>query len=118
MQSLDDIDPSELSTMGLAVICLATYGHGAFPKNCQAFLAELQKPKEAGWLKDLKYCVFGLGDSSYYFFNYTAKLVDARMAELGAQRIVPTMFGDDGDEDKFETKFSEWIPTVWQAMGT
>jgi sulfite reductase alpha subunit-like flavoprotein len=118
VQSLDDIDPSELPTMGFVVIALATCGQGVFPKNSQAFWAELQKPKEAGFLKDLKYCVFGLGDSSYYFFNYTAKLVDARMAELGASRIVPTMYGDDGDEDKFETKFNEWIPTVWKALGT
>jgi len=118
VQALDDLDPSELPTLGLVVLPIATCGQGAFPKNCQAFWSELQKPKEAGWLKDLKYCVFGLGDSSYYFFNHCAKLVDARMTELGAQRIVPTMYGDDGDEDKFETRFNEWIPTVWSALGT
>jgi len=118
VQALDDVDPNELPTMGFVVLLLSTCGQGAFPKNSQLFWAELQKPKDQGWLKDLKYCIYGLGDSSYYFFNYTAKVVDARIAELGGKRIVPTLFGDDGDEDKFETKYNEWIPTVWQALGT
>jgi len=118
VQALDDIDPSELPELGFVVITISTSGQGAFPRNSSLFWQELQKEKPEGWLKNLKYAVFGLGDSTYYFFCQTAKLIDARFAELGAQRVVPLGIGDDGEEDKFETGFNNWIPSVWSKLGT
>ena len=62
--------------------------------------------------------VFGLGDSTYYFYCHTAKLMDARLAELGAQRMLPLGIGDDGDEDAFHTGFSAWAPKLWAELKT
>lgn len=118
VQAMDDTDPSELPDLGFVVFCVSTCGQGAWPRNSQILWEELQKERSNEWLKDLKYAVFGLGDSSYYFFNYTAKCIDARLSELGAKRVVPLGTGDDGDEDRFETGFSEWIPNVWSTLGT
>ena len=47
------------------------------------------------YLKDVKYAVFGLGDSGYLYFNEAAKRIDERMAQLGAKRIIPIGMGDD-----------------------
>eukprot|EP00996_Jenningsia_fusiforme_P000246 NODE_11_length_5703_cov_380.525822_g9_i0.p1 GENE.NODE_11_length_5703_cov_380.525822_g9_i0~~NODE_11_length_5703_cov_380.525822_g9_i0.p1 ORF type:complete len:1811 (-),score=360.20 NODE_11_length_5703_cov_380.525822_g9_i0:193-5625(-) len=118
VQALDDIDPQELPDMGFVVIAISTCGQGVFPRNSMLFWEELKRDKPEGWLKNLKYAVFGLGDSTYYFFCHTAKLIDARLAELGGQRIVPLGIGDDGDEDAYETGFSNWIPSVWSTLGT
>jgi sulfite reductase alpha subunit-like flavoprotein len=118
VQALDDIDPMELPDLGFVVIAISTCGQGVFPRNSMLFWQELQKDKPEGWLKDLQYCVFGLGDSTYYFYCHTAKLIDARLAELGGQRLVPLGTGDDGDEDHFETGFNNWIPSVWSTLGT
>eukprot|EP01001_Neometanema_parovale_P005739 NODE_214_length_2924_cov_217.461264_g199_i0.p1 GENE.NODE_214_length_2924_cov_217.461264_g199_i0~~NODE_214_length_2924_cov_217.461264_g199_i0.p1 ORF type:complete len:864 (-),score=214.69 NODE_214_length_2924_cov_217.461264_g199_i0:240-2831(-) len=118
VQALNDVDLAELPHMGFVVFCISTCGQGAWPKNSQLFWAELQKAAAPDSLKDLKYTVFGLGDSSYYFFNHTAKLIDARLADLGAKRVMAAGFGDDGDEDRFETAFNQWAPTLWTTLGT
>jgi|EP00670_Eutreptiella_braarudii_P005824 homodimeric pyruvate:ferredoxin (flavodoxin) oxidoreductase len=118
VQALDDIDPAEIADMGFVVICISTCGQGAFPRNSQLFWQDISRDKPEGWLKNLKYAVFGLGDSTYYFYCHTAKLIDARLAELGAQRVSPIGFGDDGDEDAFHTGFGQWIPGVWSQLGT
>lgn len=118
VQALDDIDPAELPDMGFVVIVCSTCGQGTFPRNSQLFWEELGRDKPEGWLKSLKFAVFGLGDSTYYFYCRTAKLIDARLAELGAERVVPVGFGDDGDEDAFHTGFNSWIPSVWTELKT
>uniref|UniRef100_Q94IN5 Pyruvate dehydrogenase [NADP(+)], mitochondrial n=1 Tax=Euglena gracilis TaxID=3039 RepID=PNO_EUGGR len=118
VQALDDIDVADLENMGFVVIAVSTCGQGQFPRNSQLFWRELQRDKPEGWLKNLKYTVFGLGDSTYYFYCHTAKQIDARLAALGAQRVVPIGFGDDGDEDMFHTGFNNWIPSVWNELKT
>ena len=43
----------------------------------------------------LEYAVFGLGDSAYERFNWTAKLLSRRLSNLGAVEIVERGEGDD-----------------------
>jgi len=70
-----------------------------------------------GALKGLKFCTFGMGDRSYtHTFCEAAKLIDNRMKELGADRILEMGIGDDRDEDKWETGFNKWLPEFWKAI--
>ncbi len=62
----------------------------------------------ADFLKEVKYAVFGLGDSGYLYFNEAAKRIDERMAQLGAKRIIPLGLGDDKEDEKYETAFWDW----------
>lgn len=39
--------------------------------------------------------VFGLGNKTYEHFNAMGKLVDKRLAELGAKRVFDLGLGDD-----------------------
>lgn len=41
------------------------------------------------------YTVFGLGNKTYEHFNAMARLVDKRLAELGANRLYKKGEGDD-----------------------
>jgi homodimeric pyruvate:ferredoxin (flavodoxin) oxidoreductase len=118
VQALDDIDVADLETMGFVVIVISTCGQGAFPRNSQLFWQELQRERPADSLKNLRYAVFGLGDSTYYFYCHTAKLIDARLSALGAKRVLPLGTGDDGDEDQFHTGFNAWTPRVWSELKT
>lgn len=60
--------------------------------------------------------VFGLGDSSYYFFCKAAKQVEARMEELGATKVLPLGIGDDSAEEGMEDGLHDWLDTVWPAL--
>lgn len=47
--------------------------------------------------------MFGLGDSSYVYYNQAAKIIDKRMGELGAKRIIDLGLGDEKAEEKYES---------------
>ena len=85
---------------------MATCGQGEFPGNCKEFWNQLSdKDLPSDYLKDVKFCTFGLGDSSYVFFNEAAKRFNDRFAELGAASVLDLGMGDD----KVQTEFS---PTI------
>jgi len=80
---------------------VATCGQGEFPANCKEFWKQLSdKDLPADYLQDKKFAVFGLGDSSYVYFNETAKLFHKRFTELGAQSVIDLGLGDDKDEER------------------
>lgn len=66
----------------------------------------------------MQFSVFGLGDSSYVYFNESAKLFNERFKELGAECIMEMGMADDKDEDRYETKWNEWVPELWNELGT
>jgi len=87
-----DVSKDFEKTEFMIFIC-STTGNGQFPQNAQIFWDKLSKLQ--GNLPNLKYSVFGLGDSSYAQYCYTAKLVDSRLAELGAKKIYQLTLNDD-----------------------
>jgi len=75
----------ELTNERLLYVVISTQGDGDPPDDAQAFF-EFVSGRRAPSLKELKFAVLGLGDSSYPQFNAIAKL-DARLAELGGSRL-------------------------------
>ncbi len=76
----------ELANERLLYVVISTQGDGDPPDDAQAFF-EFAFGRRAPQLKELKFAVLGLGDSSYPQFNVTAKKLDARFAELGGTRL-------------------------------
>ncbi len=106
---IDDIDGTT------TIFFIATCGQGAFPQNCKEFYKNLctrQDKFSAG----TKFAVFGLGDSSYYFFCEAAKKVEERMLELGAEKILSMGVGDDSAEEGLEEGLHDWLDVVWPAL--
>lgn len=60
--------------------------------------------------------MFGLGDSSYVYYNQAAKIIDKRMTELGAKRLVELGLGDEKAEEKHETAWQEWSPNLFNEL--
>lgn len=117
--AFDDVDLADLKNEKTVILLAATCGQGEWPSNSRLFWKQIQDESlPADFLAGVKFATFGMGDSGYVFFNEVAKQFDDRFAALGATRIVPIGMGDDQNEDKWETKWQEWIPDVWNTLGT
>ncbi|PLC55466.1 assimilatory sulfite reductase (NADPH) flavoprotein subunit [Pollutimonas nitritireducens] len=76
----------ELKDEHLLYIVMSTQGEGEPPDDSLAFV-EFLSSRRAPKLPQLKFAVLGLGDSSYPLFCGIAQSLDARLTELGAQRL-------------------------------
>jgi sulfite reductase (NADPH) flavoprotein alpha-component len=102
--SAADFPPRRLAEERLLYLVVSTHGEGDPPDDARAF-AEFVLGKRAPRLEQLAYAVFALGDSSYPRFCETGRLLDERLAGLGARRLLPRV---DADVD-FESAGAGWI---------
>lgn len=102
----------------LALFVMATYGEGEPTDNAQAFWDLLQEDEpefsEQHSLEHLRYCVFGLGNRTYEYFNQAAKVVDEKLAAAGATRLGERGEGDD--DGSLEDDFVNWQEGMWPIL--
>lgn len=85
-----------LSSDVASVFLVATYGDGEPPDSVQPFYNWVREDaKGPKLLKNLNYCVFGLGNSTYEKFNQFAKDLDHTLQSTGARQLCPLRLGDD-----------------------
>ena len=113
---LDDYDYTDLTSMEpgqLAIFILATYGEGDPTDNAIPFdrFLELKKTEACDTglrsMSSLRYSAFGLGSSSYQFFNGMVIKADESLQRCGATRIGTVGLGDDG-KGTLEADFMDW----------
>jgi sulfite reductase (NADPH) flavoprotein alpha-component len=109
--SLADYKPANLKRESLVTFVISTHGEGDPPDDAEIF-HEFLLSKKAPALKDLKYSVLALGDSSYVNFCQTGREFDARLAELGAQRFEALV---ECDLD-YDDPASEWADRIAAAL--
>ncbi|KAJ1306769.1 hypothetical protein OPQ81_007755 [Rhizoctonia solani] len=128
VQSMDSVPLSELATEDAHVLFVtSTAGQGEPPQNGRETFKAVNAAvarSESTLLANLKYAVFGMGDSHYWprpedahYYNKPGKDLDARLAELGANRVAALGLGDDQDADGPQTGYKAWEPLVWKALG-
>ena len=99
---LDDISMDKLKEINKLLIVTSTTGDGEVPDNGLTFWENLSSLTELK-ISNLKYGVLALGDSSHYDFCNAGKIIDEKLKDLGANRII------DRQECDFDTEGSiEW----------
>jgi sulfite reductase (NADPH) flavoprotein alpha-component len=98
-----DYQPREIAKEKLLYVVISTHGDGDPPDEARG-IYEFLGTKRAPQLPDLQYSVLALGDSSYPKFCEAGRVVDERLAKLGAKRLLPRV---DCDVD-FEKLAQTW----------
>jgi sulfite reductase (NADPH) flavoprotein alpha-component len=106
-----DLDIAALGKTRRLVVIAATWGEGEPPSRAATKYAELMGG-EVPPLDGVEFSVLALGDTAYAEFCAIGKNIDARLAALGAKRVVDRV---DCDLD-FERPASEWIGRAVKAL--
>lgn len=109
LMAMDSYDFMNLPDENFIIFVVATTGYGEAPSNMKTFwkfLLRKDLPEDS--LENLNYTIFGLGDSSYEKYNYTAKILNNRLKQLSANLIYPVGLGDDQHDFGYEGEFDPW----------
>lgn len=89
------------------LLCTSTYGAGDYPENLLSFVDDLNQVDD---LKDLKFSVIGLGDTSYDTYNLAGRNLEQLLISKGAQCTAPRLELNILDEDLPEDTALAWLP--------
>ncbi|WP_269934334.1 sulfite reductase flavoprotein subunit alpha [Serratia liquefaciens] len=109
LQPLNEISPADLGKGDLLLIVSSSFGDGEPPANAELFFDALAHTQN---LAQLRYAIFGLGDTAYPRFCGFTQSLDAGLSERGAQAIVNRV---DADVN-FESFFTTWSAVVEQVI--
>ncbi|WP_080905196.1 NADPH-dependent assimilatory sulfite reductase flavoprotein subunit [Parabacteroides sp. Marseille-P3160] len=107
LQKAGEYKYKQIAQEKLVFIVTSTQGEGEAPEEALPLYKYLFS-KKAPRLPNLKFAVFGLGDSSYQNFCKAGKDFDSRLSELGASRILNR---EDADIS-FQEKADAWRNAV------
>lgn len=92
------------------IFVVSTTGNGEFPVSARPFWRFLLRSTLPGdILSDLTFATFGLGDSTYARFCWTARMLHARLKQLGARPWMDEGEGDDQHYLGFDTILLPWL---------
>lgn len=106
-----EVDTARLRQDKHLLLIVSTWGEGDPPEGAVGFHDWLMGD-QAPSLAHARFAVFALGDTSYADFCACGKRMDARLAELGARRVLDRV---DADVD-FEPPFQNWLKAVLPEM--
>ena len=104
-----------LPTDGPILIVTASF-EGEPADNAKHFVAWLESVKSADAFAKVKYGVFGCGNHDWVkTFQRIPTLIDDKLKEHGAIRLVDRGVGDAGGANFFDS-FDQWETKVWEKL--
>jgi sulfite reductase (NADPH) flavoprotein alpha-component len=107
---LNQIEVGALQSMTHFVVVTSTFGDGEFPDNANLFWEAIST--ETNRLEHLSFAVLALGDSGYDLFCNAGLLLDNRLEELGATRLVDRIDVDG----PYEPQAGAWTTDVVKLL--
>mmetsp|Transcript_20531 Transcript_20531/g.38760 ORF Transcript_20531/g.38760 Transcript_20531/m.38760 type:complete len:1084 (-) Transcript_20531:862-4113(-) len=116
--TIDDDDAIKDTKKHAVIIVCSTTGNGDAPENAGRFVRYLKKPapatlkapNPAAPLEHVAYAVLGLGDTNYDQFCESAKIIDKKLNDWGAQRGVKLTCADEATG--LEGTVEPWLDSV------
>lgn len=117
VQAMDEYSINELINETLVLFVCATTGQGEEPDNMKGFWTFLlRKSLPVDSLRGMNYAVVGLGDSSYLKFNFTAKRLHRRLAQLGGECLLEPLYADEQHEFGPDGMLDPWLEQFWKTV--
>lgn len=111
---LQDFEPSSFTGDRFYIVVCSTHGEGELPNTAQPFYEKFAEFD--GDLSDVRYAMFGLGDTFYEeTYSQGSEIIDRRLAELGATRVGEYGRHDASSWDLPSDVALEWLPSVIEA---
>jgi sulfite reductase (NADPH) flavoprotein alpha-component len=107
-----EVTPADIARSRNLLVIASTWGEGSPPERATDFYNALMA-EDAPRFDGVRFAVLALGDSAYVNFCETGKRLDARLAELGGERMAERI---DCDLD-YETPAAEWIGKTLDRLG-
>lgn len=117
LEDYDFDDLCELPSDTALIFILATYGDGEPTDNAVKFynfITRASSPFQDG-LDNLHYAAFGLGSTTYDYYNAVVRRVSSALDTLGAHKMNTIGEGDSGLETTDED-FLSWKEEMWPAL--
>lgn len=115
--NLDSVQLRDLVKPTVVIFAISTTGQGEMPQNARGFWKKLlSSALKPGILRKLRFCSFGLGDSSYAQYNVSHRLLCGRLAQLGAQSFCERGEGNEQHPEGHSAGFREWIVLLKQKL--
>lgn len=115
--AMDDYEITKLITETLIVFVCSTTGQGDEPENMRRFWRFLcRRNLPSNVLSPIFVAVLGLGDSSYQKFNFAAKKLYRRLAQLGAKHLLPLGLADDQNDLGYDAGVESWTRHFWTVL--
>jgi sulfite reductase (NADPH) flavoprotein alpha-component len=111
VEDLGRYDPGDLFTESTVLLAISTWGEGEPPDNGIAFYNYVKDLEEMS-LRNLRFAVFALGDTSYENFCQCGRDLDRMFEERGASRLLERI---DSDVD-FGEALAGWHESIAGAI--
>lgn len=113
----NDFSEEDFPKHKFVIVIIATHYEGDPCDNTKKFFKWIKAhvKKQTKTFEGMKFCVFGLGDTSYELFNEMGKNMDEWFEKLGGERL-KEMKAANAETFTTEEDFNNWKSDLWQTI--